>query len=198
MSLRLTQPLLDESTVYQNAIKEYSINLDRVGLVDANISITDDIYSCINLQRNIIATLIVPSFNRLTTLLLSHNKLTMIKIKAPNLRNITLNHNLFNSIEDITIESTVLNNMTLHDTPLETVDHYRVLIIRKFSCLSVLDYQKVKKFEKESTVTIVPIIKPLEIKEDKVIVKLKAQLQNASTLEEIQQIEQLIIAHKSK
>ena len=195
--MRLTQPLLQDCVVYQNALKESSVNLDHLGLVDANISITDDIYRCINLQSNILSQLIVPSFQRLTTLLLSNNKLTKVIIKAPNLRIISLNGNLFRDIDDVDISSKVLTNMTLHDTPLETIEHYRLLVIRKFPSLHILDYHKIKQRERLSTVSIDTNIVEQEPVEDVRLVKLKEQLINASTLDEIQQIEQLILAHKS-
>ena len=196
--MRLTQPLLDECLVYKNALKEYSINIDHLGLVDSNISITDDVYSCINLQSNILTELIVPTFSRLTTLLLNNNKLSKILIKAPNLRIISLNGNLFRDINDVNIQSKYLENLTLHDTPLETIHHYRLLVIRKFPSLQVLDYQRIKLIERNSNVEIDTNIAEQEPVEDFELIKLKQQLTNATTLEEIQQIEQLILIHKSK
>eukprot|EP00835_Amoeboradix_gromovi_P002822 NODE_168_length_16247_cov_0.199591.p8 type:complete len:198 gc:universal NODE_168_length_16247_cov_0.199591:15903-15310(-) len=196
--MRLTRPLLDECLVYQNALKEYSVDIDHLGLVDANISITDDIYKCINLQHNILTELIVPSFHRLTTLLLSNNKLTKVLIKAPNLRIISLNGNLFRDIKDVDIQSSSLENMSLHDTPLETIKNYRLLVIRKFTKLNILDYEKVKLVERQSDVAIDTTITELIPEVDAVLSNLKKQLINASTLEEIQQIEHLIVMHKNR
>eukprot|EP00834_Sanchytrium_tribonematis_P000983 NODE_20_length_44879_cov_0.624654.p30 type:complete len:199 gc:universal NODE_20_length_44879_cov_0.624654:38319-38915(+) len=194
--MRLSVPVLENALTYQNPLKEDTIDLDRLGIIDSNISITDDVYRCVNLQRNIMTKIIVPSFERLTTLLLAHNKLQSVHIKAPNLRILSLNSNAFRDIEEIIIDSLKLENLTLYDTPLESIKQYRILVCRRFRNLRVLDYEKVRLVEKQDTSEINTILQKVEPKEDKILSGLKKQLVNANTMDEIQQIEKLILLHK--
>lgn len=185
--MKLTPALLDHCPVYHNGIHQDTIDISKKGILDANIGCTNDIYRCIDLQHNIMTSLIVPAFDRLTTLLLSHSKLTSVHIKAPYLDMLSLNHNQLSDIANITIDSHQLATLTLHHNPIATDPNYAAIVMKAFPSVKTLDYHKVAK--------VTPSTYEPDQQNDQ-LATLKKQLLEAKTMDEVQQIEKLILEAK--
>jgi len=155
--MRLSSDLVKNSPAYVNPIKEREINLRgyKIAIIE-NLGVTQDQYETFDLSDNEILKLDnFPLLKRLTSLLLSNNKIRTIASGLgqylPKLQTVVLTNNKLASLQDLDplAEFKELAYLSLLQNPVTKQKNYRPYVIHKLPKLRVLDYQKVKQKERE-------------------------------------------------
>ena len=155
--VKITLDLISKSPKHLNSVKEYQLTLRGNKIMEIeNLVITKDQFCCIDMTDNIILKLsCLPKLQRLRTLFLMNNKISMIEVNyAENckfLENLILTNNQISKIEEIDNIATCksLIRLSLVDNMITHIKNYRLYTIWKIPTLRVLDFQKVKKSERE-------------------------------------------------
>lgn len=159
-SMKLTPLMVADAPTFINPVGERTISLRSLTLSDLDIGISQlldtDIFECIDLTDNDL--IIVPDFpasHRLKTLLLARNRIRVLShnfaSELYNLETVSLINNFIRSPKELTGITTIKNlkELYLSGNPITNLKHYRLWVIWKFPTLKILDFEKVKKDEKE-------------------------------------------------
>jgi len=156
--VRLTAELISQGAQFMNPVKDYELDLRgyKVPVIE-NLGATLDQFDTIDLTDNEIRKLDgFPLLNRLSTLLLSNNKICRIadnlEASLPKLRTLVLTNNLVAELGDLDALSTVatLETLSLLRNPVTTKKNYRYYVIHKVPQLRVLDFRRIKMKEREA------------------------------------------------
>jgi len=141
-----------------NPVKDYELDLRgyKVPVIE-NLGATLDQFDTIDLTDNEIRKLDgFPLLNRLSTLLLSNNKVCRIadnlEASLPKLRTLVLTNNLIAELGDLDALSTVatLETLSLLRNPVTTKKNYRYYVIHRVPQLRVLDFRRIKMKERDA------------------------------------------------
>ena len=160
--VKLNSDLISRALKYVNAVKDYQLDLRgyKISIIE-NLSATNDQFGSIDLSDNSISKVEeLNSLNRLRSLLLINNRITYIEndfaINCPKLENLILTNNKISDIEVIDNISSckTLLRLSLVNNLVTKLKYYRLYVIYKMPNLRVLDFQKVKKIEKEEAMRL--------------------------------------------
>jgi len=141
-----------------NPVNDYELDLRgyKVPVIE-NLGATLDQFDTIDLTDNEIRKLDgFPLLQRLTTLLLSNNKVCRIadslEAVLPKLRTLILTNNLVAELGDLDALASVatLETLCLLRNPVTTKKNYRYYVVHKLPQLRVLDFRRVKLKERET------------------------------------------------
>ncbi|KAL0224823.1 hypothetical protein RCL1_002735 [Eukaryota sp. TZLM3-RCL] len=158
--MRLTVDLIRASPQFWNPLQQREISLrgHRIPSIE-NLAATLDQFRVIDLTDNVIRSLDgFPTLNMLETLLLTNNKIVTISPSIgshlPNLRTLILTNNQISSFDTITSLQTLpkLEELSLLNNPITTLEKYREKIIELLPSLKVLDFSKIKSTERMTVV----------------------------------------------
>ena len=160
--VKLTSEVISHGYQYMNVSKEYELSLRGFKIISIqNLSATNDQFGSIDLSDNSISKVEeLNSLNRLRSLLLINNRITYIEndfaINCPKLENLILTNNKISDIEVIDNISSckTLLRLSLMNNLVTKLKYYRLYVIYKMPNLRVLDFQKVKKIEKEEAMRL--------------------------------------------
>lgn len=155
---RLTAELIKGSLAFVNPLNARELELRGAKIPQIeNLGATEDLYEVIDLSDNDISRLEnLPALSKLTTLLLSNNKLNHIASgmgpNIPNLHTLVLTNNRFTELSELEAlkEFPSIVTLSLLGNSVQTKTHYRAFLIKNLPNLRVLDFQKVKKQEREA------------------------------------------------
>jgi len=156
--VRLTAELISQGAQFMNPVKDYELDLRgyKVPVIE-NLGATLDQFDTIDLTDNEIRKLDgFPLLNRLSTLLLSNNKVCRIadnlEVCLPKLRSLVLTNNLIAELGDLDALSTVptLETLSLLRNPVTTKKNYRYYVVHRLPQLRVLDFRRIKLKEREA------------------------------------------------
>ncbi|XP_049849206.1 uncharacterized protein LOC126318232 [Schistocerca gregaria] len=159
---RITVEMIRNALEFINPLNQRELDLrgNKVPQIE-NLGSTNDLYEVIDLSDNIISRLEnIPHLTRLTTLFLNNNKITRIAPNlgesTPNLISLTLTNNRLSELADIEPLAGIpsLVYLSLVGNPVQKKAHYRQFLISKLPSLRVLDFKKVKKYEKEEAIKL--------------------------------------------
>jgi len=174
--MRLTAELVRGAPAYMNALKERELSLRGFQIPDIeNLGVTLDTYDSIDLSENAITRITnIPLLKRLTTLLLSNNRVSRIDAGLgqflPSLRHLVLTNNKLSTLTDLDALADLpsITHLSLLGNLVVKQAHYREYIISKLPKLKILDYIKVKPKDREAAVKMFPPAeKKKEVKETK-------------------------------
>jgi len=148
--MRLTAELILQAAQFVNAIKEREIDLRGLKIpAIENLGATHDQFDTLDLTDNEIRKLEnFPRLMRLTTLLVSNNRITRfaenLHENLPNLNTLILNNNSVNTMSEIDSLSKFVNLrcLSLVDNAVTTKQYFRLYVIHKIPQLTVLDFKK--------------------------------------------------------
>lgn len=108
-----------------------------------------------------------------------------------------LTSNYFRDFEEIEILSTFKNLTTLSilDNVITKKDNYRLYVIHLVPTLKYLDFKKVTKTEKESSLKLFGKVKTFDLQEKltpEQVNKIKEAIKNAKTLQEVARFEEAL------
>eukprot|EP01097_Dermamoeba_algensis_P004874 TRINITY_DN312_c0_g1_i1.p1 TRINITY_DN312_c0_g1~~TRINITY_DN312_c0_g1_i1.p1 ORF type:complete len:239 (-),score=36.02 TRINITY_DN312_c0_g1_i1:284-1000(-) len=155
--VRLTAELIHSSPSYLNPIRERELDLrgNKIPVIE-NLGASEDQYDTIDMSDNEIRKLEnFPNLPRLSSLLLSNNRVTKIakslEESIPNLQTLILTGNNVANLSDIDPLSTLpkLNCLSLLENPITKRAHYRYYVVHKLRTVRLLDFKKVKPKERE-------------------------------------------------
>jgi U2 small nuclear ribonucleoprotein A' len=219
MIKRLTADLINQAPQYLNPLREREIDLrgNKISVIE-NLGATQDQFNSIDLSDNEIQKLEnFPLLPKLKMLLLSNNRLARIAPglgeHIPNIDTLILSNNKIESLSELdNLESfKKIKMLSLLGNPVTQKPNYRLYLIAKLPGLKVIDFRKVKPREKAEAREVFGVGKkgaqPKEKAESKVFVpgqpteaelqaekakhaeQIRAAIQNATTLEEVQALE---------
>lgn len=219
MIKRLTADLISQAPQYLNPLREREIDLrgNKISVIE-NLGATQDQFNSIDLSDNEIQKLEnFPLLPKLKMLLLSNNRVARIAPglgeHIPNIDTLILSNNKIESLSELdNLESfKKLKMLSLLGNPVTQKPNYRLHLIAKLPGLKVIDFRKVKPREKADARQVFGVGKkgaqPKEKAESKVFVpgepteaelqaqkaqqaeQIRAAIQNATTLEEVQALE---------
>ena len=160
--VKLNSDLISRTLKYLNEVKDYQLDLRgyKISIIE-NLSATNDQFGSIDLSDNSISKVEeLNSLNRLRSLLLINNRITYIEndfaINCPKLENLILTNNKISDLEVIDNISSckTLLRLSLVNNLVTKLKYYRLYVIYKMPNLRVLDFQKVKKIEKEEAMRL--------------------------------------------
>ncbi|KAH3663484.1 hypothetical protein WICMUC_005923 [Wickerhamomyces mucosus] len=162
--VRLTPNVLLDAPSYTNPEGARTLVLRNLSIpLLENLSVIGDINEVIDLTDNDLVNLgnFPPSLIKLKTLLVANNRIITIQDDFPNsvshlesLSLISNNINSFNSLLPLK-ELKYLNNLSLIDNPIvSNEEDYRLFIIWLFPNLKILDFQKIKDFERDQSISL--------------------------------------------
>ncbi|KAF9430465.1 U2 snRNP complex subunit [Podila epigama] len=155
--MKLTPDLIASAPTYLNALEDRELDLrsHKIPAIE-NLGVTKDLNDSIDLTDNDIRALSnFPSLPRLKTLLLSNNRITKIDNNLsqylPNLTTVVLTNNNITELSDLEGLSGCrsLEHLSLLDNPVTKKKYYRTWIIWKIPSVRVLDFERVKKVERD-------------------------------------------------
>ncbi|KAI9098891.1 leucine-rich repeat-domain-containing protein [Phlyctochytrium arcticum] len=146
--------LLAESRL--NAIGDRELDLRGLKIPQIeNLAITKDGHDVLDFTDNDLRRLDgFPPMRRLTTLLLSNNRISRIDpslaSQLPNLRVLILNNNSIEELGDLDPLANCerLTTLSLMDNSVATKKYYRLYIIHRCPSVRILDFRKVKEKER--------------------------------------------------
>ncbi|KJE89768.1 small nuclear ribonucleoprotein polypeptide A' [Capsaspora owczarzaki ATCC 30864] len=156
--MKISEDLINASAQFVNPLKDRELDMRRNAIeIIENLGTTNDQFDTIDLSDNLIRKIDgFPQFKRLKTLLLNNNRVSKIASdlhqSLPNLEELALIGNSLQELGDIEplkffpkLRRLVLlqNNITTSSP------QYRSYVIYKLPQLTVLDFQKIKKKERE-------------------------------------------------
>ncbi|KAG0346419.1 U2 snRNP complex subunit [Podila humilis] len=155
--MKLTPDLIARAPTYLNALRDRELDLrsHKIPAIE-NLGVTKDLNDSIDFTDNDIRSLSnFPSLPRLTTLLLSNNRISKIDTNLsqylPNLTTVVLTNNAITELSDLEGLSgcTRLEFLSLLDNPVSKKKYYRSWIIWKIPSVRVLDFDRVRKVERD-------------------------------------------------
>jgi len=220
--VRLTAELIITSPAFVNTLKERELDLrgNKISQIE-NLGATEDQYDVLDFSDNDITRLDgFPLLNRLSTLLLSNNRISTVATglgpKIPNLETLILTGNRVENLADLDplSEFNKLQNLSLLKNPVTKQKHYRLYIIYKLPSIKILDFQKVKAkerveaaklFDSEtgaqlvstiSQIKAVPTTIPMPQLTEEQKQKIQEMIGKATTSEEIQRLDRALRSGK--
>eukprot|EP01127_Copromyxa_protea_P001610 TRINITY_DN11572_c0_g1_i1.p1 TRINITY_DN11572_c0_g1~~TRINITY_DN11572_c0_g1_i1.p1 ORF type:complete len:253 (+),score=63.93 TRINITY_DN11572_c0_g1_i1:79-837(+) len=220
--VRLTAELILSSPAFTNPLKQRELDLrgNKIAIIE-NLGATEDQYDVLDFSDNDIIKLDgFPLLPRLNTILLNNNKLAVISSglgsKIANIETLVLTNNKIANLGDLDpiSEFKKLANLSLLKNPVIRHPQYRLYLIYKIPTLKWLDFQKVKKQERieakalfggeegqklkqsiEKTRTFEPgrTMEGLTAEQKE---KIRAALDKAETLADIQSLERILQSQK--
>uniref|UniRef100_A0A6G1SEG8 Probable U2 small nuclear ribonucleoprotein A' n=1 Tax=Aceria tosichella TaxID=561515 RepID=A0A6G1SEG8_9ACAR len=161
--MRITSELIENSYQYTNkATTDRELRLRALKLeAIENLGATLNQFDCFDLSDNCIRKLEnFPLLPRLKCLLLSHNRIYKIAKNLdqsiPNLERLILTNNCLQELSDIDPLANLKNLkvLSLLNNPVASKDNYRYYVIHKLPHLKLLDFNKVKRSEREQAMTL--------------------------------------------
>jgi len=200
--MRITPDLVAQSPQFTNPLNDREIKLRayKIPAVE-NLGATQDQFDVIDLSDNEIRKLEnFPLLKRLKTLLLSNNLIFRIgedlKDSLPNLHTIMLANNSLLNIRDLKPFASLpsLRRLCLIDNNVTKQPNYRLHVIHMMPELMVLDFKRIKPHEREAAQKLFADGKMNGLEEEKgptkeQVAAIKAAIQNAKTLEEVNKLE---------
>lgn len=155
--MRLTADLARDSPAYINPLRQRELSLRGFKIpVIENLGATQDQYQVIDLSDNEILKLDnFPMMLKLEALLFADNRICRIARGLgkylPKLESLVLTNNKFSKLTDLKpLSEFPLTFLSLLGNPVAKLTDYRLFMIHRLPKLKVLDYQKVKKSEREA------------------------------------------------
>lgn len=158
--MRITPELIETCYQYTNKAttdREIRMRALKINVIE-NLGATLNQFDCFDLSDNSIGKLDnLPLLPRLKCLLLSNNRIYKIasglEESIPNLERLILTNNYVQELGDIDALSTLkkLQNLSLINNPVTSKPHYRYYVIHKLPNLKLLDFSKIKRFEREES-----------------------------------------------
>jgi U2 small nuclear ribonucleoprotein A' len=140
--------------------RELELRSSKIPQIE-NLGATEDLYEVIDLSDNEISRLEnLPALSKLAILLLNNNKLNRIALgvgaNVPNLHTLIMTNNRFTELSELDPlkEFPSIVTLSLIGNTVQTKPHYRAFLIHKLPHLRVLDFQKVKKQERQEAETL--------------------------------------------
>ncbi|KAJ3176166.1 U2 small nuclear ribonucleoprotein A', partial [Irineochytrium annulatum] len=155
--VKLDYEVLSEAPSFSDALKERCLDLRELKIPRIeNLAITKDQHDTIDLTDNELRKLDnFPKMTRLSTLLVSNNRIHRIEpdvpTQVPNLTALVLSNNQLAELGDLEVLGgfTKLSHLSLMDNPVTLKKHYRMFLINRCPTLRVLDFRKVKDKERQ-------------------------------------------------
>lgn len=161
--MRITSELIENSYQFTNkATTDRELRLRALKLeAIENLGATLNQFDCFDLSDNCIRKLEnFPLLPRLKCLLLNNNRIFKIaknlEQSIPNLERLILTNNNIQELSDID-PLTNLKNLkvvSLLNNPVTSKEHYRLYVIHKLPSVKLLDYNKVKRSEREQATSM--------------------------------------------
>ncbi|KAH7422392.1 hypothetical protein KP509_12G006500 [Ceratopteris richardii] len=160
--VRLTADLILRSFQFFNAVREREIDLrgNKIAVIE-NLGATEDQFDSIDLSDNEIVKLEgFPYLKRLTTLLVSNNRIARINPNIggflPKLHTLILTNNRLVNLVDLDPLAALVNLQTLSllDNVVTKKTHYRLYVIHKLPKLRILDFRKIKQRERQEATAL--------------------------------------------
>ncbi|ELU18761.1 hypothetical protein CAPTEDRAFT_229322 [Capitella teleta] len=156
--VKLTPELIEQCAQYTNPVRARELDMRGYKIpVIENVGATLDQFDSFDLSDNDIRKVDgFPLLKRLHTLLLNNNRITRIgdhlEASLPNLETLILTNNNISELGDIDTLASVktLQYISLLRNPIATKKHYRLYVIHKLPNLRLLDFQKIKKKERDA------------------------------------------------
>ncbi|MCO5554753.1 hypothetical protein L7F22_008287 [Adiantum nelumboides] len=155
--VRLTADLILRSPQYFNAVREREIDLrgNKIAVIE-NLGATEDQFDSVDLSDNELVKLEgFPYLKRLTTLLVSNNRIARINPNIggflPKLHTLVLTNNRLVNLGDLDPLAALANlqALSLLDNIVTKKTHYRLYVIHKLPKLRLLDFRKIKQRERQ-------------------------------------------------
>jgi len=214
--MRLTADLILSSPSFLNPLgdRELSLRGNKISVIE-NLGATQDGFDTMDLSDNEIQKLEnFPLLRRLRTLFLHNNHISTAAPKLgeslPKLEALLLTNNKFETLADLNPlhELSSLKMLSLVNNPVTKLKNYRVYVVHLLPQLRVLDFVKIKASEKRQargmfkkegeeikagrSVTFTPGEAVASKRTTASAEAIKAAIQNAKSLEEVQSIERSI------
>jgi len=211
--MRLTADLILTSPSYLNPLgdRELSLRGNKIPVIE-NLGATQDGFDTLDLSDNEIQKLEnFPLLKRLRTLFLHNNHMSSIAPKLgeslPKLESLLLTNNRIETLADLDPLAELASSLrflSLVNNPVTKLSNYRLYVLHLLPHLKVLDFQKVKASEKRQArgmykrgdakpaaqhATFVPGEAGVASKPAATVEAIKAAIQNAKTMEEVQRLE---------
>jgi len=153
---KLTAELLLQQPPYMNPLKDREMDLRGLSIpAIENLGVTNDQLESIDLSDNAIGSLSnLPRFKRLRHLLLANNPIQSITpslgSQLPNLTSLVLTGSQLKDLKDLDplARCKRLEFLSLKDSPVTLLPHYRHWVIFRCNKVRVLDFDKVKDKER--------------------------------------------------
>lgn len=159
---RLTVEVIMRAPAFKNTLGEKELDLrgNKIPRIE-NLGATQDQFDVIDLSNNQIESLgDFPILKRCTTLLVNNNLVNHFGNNfyetLPNLHTLILTNNQissFSALDPLTRCPNLLR-LSLVLNPIQTQENYRLVLIRMFPSIRFLDFQKVKKSEREESMNL--------------------------------------------
>lgn len=199
--MRLNADTILNAQSYINPINDRELNLRGLQIpAIENLGVTEDHYSCLDLSDNEIRAMGgFPRLSTLRTLLLSRNRITQINdVKnIAKLESLVLSQNGIATLGALqSLKSLVnLSALTLDGNPVQHVPNYRSYVISILPSLRMLDFQRVTQKERVEAEAqefdVEPVTETTSLSAvDKA--ELREKLKNATTIQEIEEIEAML------
>ncbi|KAF9904342.1 U2 snRNP complex subunit [Lobosporangium transversale] len=155
--MKLTPELITRAPCYLNPLQDRELDLrsHKIPAIE-NLGVTKDLNDSLDLTDNDIRQLSnFPSLPRLKCLLLSNNRISKIDSNLsqylPNLTIVVLTNNAITELSDLDglAGCKSLEVLSLLDNPVVKKKYYREWVIWKIPSIRVLDFEKVKKKERD-------------------------------------------------
>ncbi|CRG94055.1 U2 small nuclear ribonucleoprotein A', putative [Plasmodium gallinaceum] len=155
--MRITVDMINEADQSINPVNENTISLrgNKISVIE-NLGITKDYFECIDLSDNEIIKLNnIPYLQRLKTLILCNNKIARIDSdifeNIPNLNSLILTNNKLEKLSDLNslFKAKNLTRLSLVENSVSKLENYREYLIFNLPSLKYLDFQKIKKKDRE-------------------------------------------------
>jgi len=208
--MRITPDLVAQSPQFTNPLKDREIKL-RAYKIPAieNLGATQDQFDTVDLSDNEIRKLEnFPLLKRLKTLLVSNNLIFRIgddlKESLPNVHTIMLANNSLLNLSDLKPFANLptLRRLCLIENNVTKQPNYRLFVINLLPELLVLDFKRVKPAEREAAQKLFKDgmngVEESKGPSKEQTIAIKAAIQNAKTLEEVQRLEAQLKADPSK
>lgn len=154
--MKLTNTIIEDANIILNPEKQLTIQLRNRNLTNVDeLDLTEDKYSVIDLSNNqLIEVISLSKLYKLEVLLLNNNhELSSIDPQSfPKLSSLSLASTNFKlaSIKNFS-EFKNLKSLVLIDSPLASLENYRLIIIHLIPSLLVLDFNKISNTEREKS-----------------------------------------------
>ncbi|KAF8931420.1 leucine-rich repeat-domain-containing protein [Dissophora ornata] len=155
--MKLTPELITRAPCYLNAVQDRELDLrsHKIPAIE-NLGVTKDLNDSLDLTDNDIRSLSnFPSLPRLKCMLLSNNRISKIDPNLsqylPNLTTVVLTNNAITELSDLDglAGCKSIEVLSLLDNPVTKKKYYREWVIWKLPSVRVLDFDRVKKKERD-------------------------------------------------
>ncbi|CRG85349.1 U2 small nuclear ribonucleoprotein A', putative [Plasmodium relictum] len=166
--MRITIDMINEADQSINPVNENTISLrgNKISVIE-NLGVTKDYFECIDLSDNEIIKLNnLPYLQRLKTLILCNNKIARIDSdifeNIPNLNSLILTNNKLEKLSDLNslFKAKKLTRLSLLENSVSKLENYREYLIFNLPSLKYLDFQKIKKKDREIATEVMKNFNP--------------------------------------